>query len=83
MTDIMDDIAEEISFQSYEDDLRLLFSLLNDVLHREIGSNIMQKVEHTRTLSQVDLIFLLNIVVRVFCMHVQRRNLNVVSGRAT
>nr|GEW93240.1 phosphoenolpyruvate carboxylase 4 [Tanacetum cinerariifolium] len=48
----MDDIAEEISFQSYEDDLRLLFSLLNDVLHREVGSNIMQKVEHTRTLSQ-------------------------------
>ncbi|KAI3818337.1 hypothetical protein L1987_12142 [Smallanthus sonchifolius] len=52
MTDIMDDIAEEISFQSYEDDLRLLFSLLNDVLHREVGSNIMEKVEHTRTLSQ-------------------------------
>nr|XP_043626983.1 phosphoenolpyruvate carboxylase 4 [Erigeron canadensis] len=52
MTDIMDDIAEEISFQSYEDDLRLLFSLLNDVLQREVGSNIMEKVEHTRTLSQ-------------------------------
>ncbi|KAI3719929.1 hypothetical protein L6452_20835 [Arctium lappa] len=52
MTDIMDDIAEEISFQSYEDDLRLLFSLLNDVLQREVGSTIMEKVEHTRTLSQ-------------------------------
>ncbi|KAI3497925.1 hypothetical protein L1887_33552 [Cichorium endivia] len=52
MTDIMDDIAEEISFQSYDDDLRLLFSLLNDVLQREVGSNIMEKVEHTRTLSQ-------------------------------
>ncbi|XP_071707345.1 phosphoenolpyruvate carboxylase 4-like isoform X2 [Rutidosis leptorrhynchoides] len=52
MTDIMDDIAEEISFQSYEDDLRLLFSLLNDVLQREVGANIMAKVEHTRTLSQ-------------------------------
>ncbi|KAK9074469.1 hypothetical protein SSX86_007067 [Deinandra increscens subsp. villosa] len=52
MTDIMDDIAEEISFQSYEDDLRLLFSLLHDVLQREIGSGIMEKVEHTRTLSQ-------------------------------
>ncbi|KAJ0634215.1 putative phosphoenolpyruvate carboxylase [Helianthus annuus] len=52
MTDIMDDIAEEISFQSYEDDLRLLFSLLTDILHREVGSNIMEKVEHTRTLSQ-------------------------------
>ncbi|KAI3763916.1 hypothetical protein L2E82_13914 [Cichorium intybus] len=48
----MDDIAEEISFQSYDDDLRLLFSLLNDVLQREVGSNIMEKVEHTRTLSQ-------------------------------
>ncbi|XP_024989002.1 phosphoenolpyruvate carboxylase 4 isoform X2 [Cynara cardunculus var. scolymus] len=52
MTDIMDDIAEEISFQSYEDDLRLLFSLLNDVLQREVGYTIMEKVEHTRTLSQ-------------------------------
>ncbi|KAI7726291.1 hypothetical protein M8C21_014347 [Ambrosia artemisiifolia] len=52
MTDTMDDIAEEISFQSYEDDLRLLFSLLTDVLQREVGSNIMEKLERTRTLSQ-------------------------------
>ncbi|CAH1431268.1 unnamed protein product [Lactuca virosa] len=52
MTDIMDDIVEEISFQSYDDDLRLLFSLLNDVLQRELGPNIMEKIEHTRTLSQ-------------------------------
>ncbi|KAJ9563650.1 hypothetical protein OSB04_008810 [Centaurea solstitialis] len=52
MTDIMDDIAEEISFQNYEDDLRLLFSLLNDILQREVGSTIMEKLEHTRTLSQ-------------------------------
>ncbi|KAI3710247.1 hypothetical protein L2E82_40024 [Cichorium intybus] len=44
--------AEEISFQSYDDDLRLLFSLLNDVLQHEVGSNIMEKFEHTRTLSQ-------------------------------
>ncbi|PWA69995.1 phosphoenolpyruvate carboxylase 4 [Artemisia annua] len=35
MTDITDDIAEEISFQSYDDDLRLLLNLLHDVLHRE------------------------------------------------
>ncbi|PWA37366.1 Phosphoenolpyruvate carboxylase [Artemisia annua] len=52
MTDITDDIAEEISFQSYDDDLRLLLNLLHDVLHREVGPNIMEKIEHTRTLSQ-------------------------------
>nr|BBM95925.1 phosphoenolpyruvate carboxylase [Flaveria floridana] len=52
MTDITDDIAEEISFQSYDDDLALLFSLLNDVLQREVGPNIMEKIERTRTLSQ-------------------------------
>lgn len=52
MTDITDDIAEEISFQSYDDDLRLLFSLLHDVIQREVGPNIMEKIEHTRTLSQ-------------------------------
>nr|XP_043628772.1 phosphoenolpyruvate carboxylase 4-like [Erigeron canadensis] len=52
MTDITDDIAEEISFQNYDDDLRLLFSLLNDVLQREVGPNIMEKIERTRTLSQ-------------------------------
>ncbi|XP_071716426.1 phosphoenolpyruvate carboxylase 4-like [Rutidosis leptorrhynchoides] len=52
MTDITDDIAEEISIQSYDDDLRLLFSLLHDVLQREVGPNIMEKIEHTRTLSQ-------------------------------
>lgn len=52
MTDITDDIAEEISFQSYDDDLRLLFSLLHDVLQREVGPNIMEKIEHSRTLSQ-------------------------------
>ncbi|KAL4574581.1 hypothetical protein LXL04_021415 [Taraxacum kok-saghyz] len=52
MTDITDDIAEEISFQSYDDDLRLLFSLLHDVLQREVGPSIMEKIEHARTLSQ-------------------------------
>nr|GEW02323.1 phosphoenolpyruvate carboxylase 4 [Tanacetum cinerariifolium] len=52
MTDITDDIAEEISFQSYDDDLRLLLNLLHDVLHREVGPNIMEKIEHVRTLSQ-------------------------------
>ncbi|VFQ95358.1 unnamed protein product [Cuscuta campestris] len=52
MTDVTDDIAEEISFQSFEDDCRLLQSLLNDVLHRELGPKFMGKVERTRCLAQ-------------------------------
>ncbi|CAH9119612.1 unnamed protein product [Cuscuta europaea] len=52
MTDVTDDIAEEISFQSFEDDCRLLQSLLNDVLHRELGPKFMEKVERTRCLAQ-------------------------------
>ncbi|CDP00553.1 unnamed protein product [Coffea canephora] len=52
MTDITDDIAEEISFQGFEDDYKLLQSLLNDVLQREVGHNFMEIVERTRTLAQ-------------------------------
>ncbi|KAL3501634.1 hypothetical protein ACH5RR_036083 [Cinchona calisaya] len=52
MADITDDIAEEISFQGFEDDCRLLQSLLNDVLHREVGHQFMETVERTRTLAQ-------------------------------
>ncbi|KAM7464393.1 hypothetical protein LguiA_032514 [Lonicera macranthoides] len=52
MTDITDDIAEEISFQSFDDDFKLLGSLLNDVLQREVGSQFMEKVERTRILAQ-------------------------------
>ncbi|RAL38293.1 hypothetical protein DM860_002271 [Cuscuta australis] len=52
MADVTDDIAEEISFQSFEDDCRLLQNLLNDVLHRELGPNFMEKVERTRCLAQ-------------------------------
>ncbi|KAL9275022.1 Phosphoenolpyruvate carboxylase 4-like protein [Drosera capensis] len=52
MTDTTDDIAEEISFQSFEDDCRLLGSLLNDVLHREVGPRFMDKVERIRILAQ-------------------------------
>ncbi|XP_019176313.1 PREDICTED: phosphoenolpyruvate carboxylase 4-like [Ipomoea nil] len=52
MTDITDDIAEEISFQNFEDDCRLLQSLLNDVLQRELGPKFMDKVERTRCLAQ-------------------------------
>lgn len=52
MTDITDDIAEEISFQSFEDDCRLLVSLLNDVLHRELGPKFMENVERKRILAQ-------------------------------
>lgn len=53
MTDVTDDIAEEISFQGFDDDCRLLQSLLNDVLHREVGPKFMEKVERTRVLAQV------------------------------
>lgn len=53
MTDITDDIAEEISFQSFDDDCRLLESLLKDVLQREVGTHFMEKVEKTKVLAQV------------------------------
>lgn len=53
MTDITDDIAEEISFQGFEDDCRLLGSLLNDAFQREVGTQFMEKVERTRVLAQV------------------------------
>ncbi|XP_068637271.1 phosphoenolpyruvate carboxylase 4-like [Aristolochia californica] len=52
MTDTTDDIAEEISFQSFEDDCRLLQNLLNDILHREVGHDIMEKIERLRILAQ-------------------------------
>ncbi|XP_077253712.1 phosphoenolpyruvate carboxylase 4 [Tasmannia lanceolata] len=51
MTDTTDDIAEEISFQSFEDDCRLLGSLLNDVLQREVGHKLMEKIERKRILA--------------------------------
>ncbi|KAL4195713.1 hypothetical protein AMTRI_Chr04g242470 [Amborella trichopoda] len=51
MTDTTDDIAEEISFQSFEDDCRLLGSLLNDVLQREVGQAFVDKIERKRVLS--------------------------------
>lgn len=53
MTDTTDDIAEEISFQSFEDDCKLLGSLFNDVLQREVGTDFMEKIERTRILAQV------------------------------
>ncbi|KAG7592961.1 Pyruvate/Phosphoenolpyruvate kinase-like domain superfamily [Arabidopsis thaliana x Arabidopsis arenosa] len=52
MTDTTDDIAEEISFQSFEDDCKLLGSLFNDVLQREVGTEFMEKIERTRILAQ-------------------------------
>ncbi|XP_059445639.1 phosphoenolpyruvate carboxylase 4 isoform X1 [Corylus avellana] len=52
MTDTTDDIAEEISFQSFDDDCKLLGSLLNDVLQREVGGTFMEKLERNRTLAQ-------------------------------
>ncbi|KAK6133801.1 hypothetical protein DH2020_032512 [Rehmannia glutinosa] len=52
MTDVTDEIAEEISFQGFEDDCRLLGNLLNDVLLREVGPQFMEKLERTRVLAQ-------------------------------
>jgi len=53
MTDITDDVAEEISFQSFDDDCRLLGNLLNDILQREVGTNLVDKLERIRVLAQV------------------------------
>ncbi|KAJ8774671.1 hypothetical protein K2173_017117 [Erythroxylum novogranatense] len=52
MTDTTDDIAEEISFQSFDDDCKLLGNLLNDVLQREVGGGFMEKLERNRILAQ-------------------------------
>ncbi|XP_073055065.1 phosphoenolpyruvate carboxylase 4 isoform X2 [Primulina eburnea] len=52
MTDITDDISEEISFQGFEDDCKLLGNLLNEVLQREVGPQFVEKVEKTRVLAQ-------------------------------
>jgi hypothetical protein len=53
MTDTTDDIAEEISFQNFDDDCRLLGNLLNDILHREVGTTFVDKLERIRVLAQV------------------------------
>lgn len=52
MTDTTDDIAEEISFQNFDDDCKLLGNLLNDVLQREVGAKFMEKIERNRILAQ-------------------------------
>ncbi|KAI4313991.1 hypothetical protein L6164_026934 [Bauhinia variegata] len=54
MTDTTDDIGipEEISFQGFVDDCKLLGNLLVDVLHREVGSNFVAKLERTRILAE-------------------------------
>ena len=51
--DTTDDIAEEISFQGFEDDCGLLRSLLDDVLMHEVGADFMVKLERVRRLAQV------------------------------
>lgn len=53
MTDITDDIAEEISFQDFDDDCNMLGSLLNDILQREAGPIFIDKLEKIRVLAQV------------------------------
>ncbi|KAG0536943.1 hypothetical protein BDA96_03G105500 [Sorghum bicolor] len=52
MLDTTDDIAEGISFQAFEDDCRLLASLLHDVLLRELGPRFIQILERNRILAQ-------------------------------
>ncbi|MED6122200.1 Phosphoenolpyruvate carboxylase 4 [Stylosanthes scabra] len=52
MTDTTDDIAEEISFQTFDDDCRLLGNLLNDILQREVGTTVVDKLERIRVLAQ-------------------------------
>jgi phosphoenolpyruvate carboxylase len=59
MTDTTDDIAEEISFQGFDDYCKLLKNLLNDVLQREVGTDFVEKLERNRTLAQVFFFFLL------------------------
>lgn len=58
MTDTTDDIAEEISFQSFDDDCKLLGNLLNDILQREVGTAFVEKLEKIRILAQVIISFL-------------------------
>jgi phosphoenolpyruvate carboxylase len=53
MPDTTDDIAEGISFQAFEDDCRLLGSLLHDVLLRELGPRFIHILERNRILAQV------------------------------
>jgi phosphoenolpyruvate carboxylase len=53
MTDTTDVIAEDISFQAFEDDCQLLGNLLNDCLRHEVGNEFMEKVERARLLAQV------------------------------
>ncbi|MED6150693.1 Phosphoenolpyruvate carboxylase 4, partial [Stylosanthes scabra] len=52
MTDTTDDIVEDISFQSFEDDCRLLANLLNDVLQREVGAKFIELLDKIRVLAQ-------------------------------
>ncbi|XP_050372635.1 phosphoenolpyruvate carboxylase 4 isoform X2 [Argentina anserina] len=52
MTDTTDDIAQEISFQSYEDDCKMLGNLLLEVLQREVGAHMRDKVDRNRILAQ-------------------------------
>lgn len=55
MPDSTDDIAEGISFQAFEDDCRLLATLLHDVLLRELGPRFIHVLERSRILAQVTL----------------------------
>ena len=53
MTDTMDDIAEDKSFQAFDDDCRLLGSLLDECLKLEVGEAFVKRVDQIRLLAQV------------------------------
>lgn len=72
MTDTTDDIAEEISFQSFEDDCKLLGSLFSDVLQREVGSSFMEKIERIRILAQV--FFILVYIIKNLSRAKEKKN---------
>ncbi|GBG65573.1 hypothetical protein CBR_g51455 [Chara braunii] len=48
----LDEIAEDISFQAFDDDCRLLGSLLDECLRSEVGEEFMAKVDRIRVLAQ-------------------------------
>eukprot|EP00245_Coleochaete_scutata_P002535 TRINITY_DN13429_c0_g1_i2.p1 TRINITY_DN13429_c0_g1~~TRINITY_DN13429_c0_g1_i2.p1 ORF type:complete len:1088 (+),score=218.89 TRINITY_DN13429_c0_g1_i2:195-3458(+) len=52
MTDTTDEIVEEISFQLFDDDCRLLGSLLDECLKVEVGEKFMNRVDQLRLLAQ-------------------------------
>jgi hypothetical protein len=76
MLDTTDDIAEGISFQAFEDDCRLLASLLHDVLLRELGPRFIHILERNRILAQVR-------IYVIICLAVASRSISSSFGQCT